>query len=344
MCMRASKTRTVGRTGLTVTALGMGTAAMGGLYAPVSAEASLEALEAAWQAGIRYFDSAPMYGLGRSEHLLGHFLREKAGPDASFTVSTKVGRLMARERPGRDLPPALPKNPLDSGWHNGLPFREVFDYSYDAIMRSFDDSGQRTGLERLDLLFVHDIGSVTHGDAQAGHWAALTKGGGFRALEELKAAGLVGGFGLGVNEAAVVLDAMNETALDCTLLAGRHTLLEQNALDLLEKARKAGMGIMIGGVFNSGILAAGPGGHRKFNYQDVPEAVARRVDALTAACEHFGVPLSAAAIQYPLRHPAVTAVLIGPRDAGQVRQNVEWFEQDLPAELWQTLEREGLAA
>ncbi|WP_234187281.1 aldo/keto reductase [Shinella sp. NM-101] len=342
--MRVGDTRTVGRTGLTVTALGMGTAAMGGLYAPVSAEASLSALEAAWQAGIRHFDSAPMYGLGRAEHLLGHFLREKAGEDAPFTVSTKVGRLMARERPGRDLPPAPPKNALDSGWHNGLPFREVFDYSYDAIMRSFDDSGQRTGLERLDLLFVHDIGRVTHGAAQAAHWTALTKGGGFRALEELRGAGLIAGFGLGVNEADIVLDAMNEAALDCTLLAGRHTLLEQNALALLEKARQAGMGIMIGGVFNSGILAAGPGGHRKFNYQDVPEDVARRVDALAAACARFGVPLAAAAIQYPLRHPAVTTVLIGPRDAGQVRQNAGWFEEDIPAELWETLEHEGLAA
>jgi D-threo-aldose 1-dehydrogenase len=342
--MQVGETRTVGRTGLTVTALGMGTAAMGGLYAPVSASASLAAFEAAWQAGIRHFDSAPMYGLGRAEHLLGHFLQEKASAGASFTVSTKVGRLMARERPGRELPPAPPKNPLDSGWHNGLPFREVFDYSYDAIMRSFDDSGQRTGLERLDLLFVHDIGSVTHGAVQAMHWAALTKGGGFRALQELKAAGLIGGFGLGVNEADIVLDAMNETALDCTLLAGRHTLLEQNALALLDKAEAAGMGIMIGGVFNSGILAGGPGGHRKFNYQDVPEAVGKRVDALSAVCARFDVPLSAAAIQYPLRHRAVTTVLIGPRDAEQVRQNVGWFEQDVPAELWETLRREGLIA
>lgn len=342
--MRVSEARTVGRTGLEVTALGMGTAAMGGLYAPVSAEASLAALDAAWQAGIRHFDSAPMYGLGRAEHLLGHFLREKTAEDGPFTVSTKVGRLMARERPGRSLPPAPPKNPLDSGWHNGLSFREIFDYSYDAIMRSFDDSGQRTGLERLDLLFVHDIGTVTHGSAQEVHWLALTKGKGFRALEELKAAGLIRGFGLGVNEADVVLDAMNEADLDCTLLAGRHTLLEQNALTLLDKASAAGMGIMIGGVFNSGILAGGPGGHRKFNYQDVPEDVAKRVEALSNVCERFGVPLSAAAIQYPLRHSAVTTVLIGPRDEEQVRQNVGWFEQDTPGELWEVLRDEGLAA
>lgn len=342
--MRVGDRRSVGRIGLEVTALGMGSAAMGGLYAPVSAEASLAALEAAWAAGIRYFDTAPMYGLGRAEHLLGHFLREREGEPEAAVVSTKVGRLMTRARPGRALPPAPPKNPLDSGWHNGLPFREVFDYSYDAIMRSFDDSGQRTGLERLDLLFVHDIGSVTHGEAQAAHWAALTQGRGFRALEELRDAGLIGGFGLGVNEAAIVLDAMNEAALDCTLLAGRHTLLEQQALPLLEKAKPAGMGIMVGGVFNSGVLAGGPSGHRKFNYQDVPEAVARRVEALSAVCDRFGVPLAAAAIQYPLRHPAVTAVLIGPRDAEQVRQNVAWFETALPDDLWDALEREGLAA
>jgi len=214
--MQVSERRSVGKTGLEVTALGMGTAAMGGLYAPVSAEASLAALEAAWAAGIRHFDSAPMYGLGRSEHLLGHFLREKA---EAATVSTKVGRLMARERPGRPLPPAPPKNPLDSGWHNGLTFREIFDYSYDGIMRSFDDSGQRTGLEKLDLLFVHDIGTVTHGEAQAAHWSALTKGGGFRALDELRTAGLITGFGLGVNECD--RPGCDERGRSTSLLAGR---------------------------------------------------------------------------------------------------------------------------
>ncbi|TPM36237.1 aldo/keto reductase [Mesorhizobium sp. B2-3-4] len=319
----------------------MGCASLGGLYAPVDAETCMATLQAASDAGIGYFDAAPMYGLGRAEHMLGHFLREHAANIAPV-VSTKVGRLMTRQRPGLELPPEAEKNPLDAGWQNGLPFREVFDYSYDAIMRSFDDSQQRMGRARIDILFVHDIGKLTHADAAAHHWSALTRGGGFRALSDLRDAGIIGGFGLGVNEAEVVLDAMSEARLDCTLLAGRHTLLEQNADTLLEKAAAVGMSIVIGGVFNSGILAAGNTGNRKFNYQDVPETVARKVDELSAVCDEFGVPLAAAAIQFPFRHRAVTSVLIGAKHPDRVRQNVEWFERPLPEELWRALEASGL--
>ena len=340
--MRVGDTRTVGRTGLTVTALGMGTAAMGGLYAPVSAEASLSALEAAWQAGIRHFDSAPMYGLGRAEHLLGHFLREKAGEDAPFTVSTKVGRLMARARPGRDLPPAPPKNALDSGWHNGLPFREVFDYTYDAILRSYDDSRQRTGLGRLDILFVHDIGRVTHGERHDHHWGQLTTGGGFRALMELKAAGLIAGFGLGVNEWEVIRDAMQEADLDVSMLAGRFSLLDDSSVEtFLPLARKHEVDLVIAGVFNSGILAS-TSGRKKFNYVDAPAEVIAKAEKLGEVCARFGVPLPAAAVQYPLRHPAATVVAVGAKTAAQINTTVDWFETPIPDELWAALEAEGL--
>lgn len=339
--MKVNQRRAVGGTGIELTALGMGCASLGGLYASVDAETCMETLQAALDAGIGYFDAAPMYGLGRAEHMLGFFLRERA-PEASVVVSTKVGRLMTRQRPGKPLPPEAEKNPLDAGWHNGLPFREVFDYSYDAIMRSFDDSQQRMGRARIDFLFVHDIGRLTHVDAAPFHWSALTKGGGFRALSELRDAGIIGGFGLGVNEAEVVLNAMNEARLDCTLLAGRHTLLEQNADALLTKAQAEGMSIVIGGVFNSGILAAGSSGNRKFNYQDVPEEIARKVNELTAACVEFNVPLAAAAIQFPFRHPAVTSVLIGAKHPDRVRQNIGWFEQALPDDLWRVLEGRGL--
>lgn len=339
--MQASEARTIERTGTQVTALGMGCASLGGLYSAIDGETCLATLQAAWDCGLRYFDAAPMYGLGRAEHLLGHFLRERAVP-AEAVVSTKVGRLMARSRPGRDLPPEGEKNRLDSGWANGLPFREVFDYSYDAIMRSFDDSQQRTGLGAVDILYVHDIGTVTHGDRAALHWAALTSGGGFRALEELRSAGIIKGFGLGVNESAVVLDAMNEADLDCTLLAGRHTLLEQSADALLERALAERMSIIVGGVFNSGILAAGTTGNRKFDYQDAPEAVMRKVDRLASTCAAFNVPLAAAAIQFPFRHRAVTSVLIGAKHPDRVRQNVGWFEMQLPGELWDALQRDGV--
>ncbi len=341
--MKATETRPVGTTGIHLTALGMGCASLGGLYSAVDAETCMDTLQAAWDAGIRYFDAAPMYGLGRAEHMLGFFLRERRGGDP-VCVSTKVGRLMARDRPGRPLPAAAAKNPLDAGWQNGLPLQEVFDYSYDAIMRSFDDSQQRMGRAAIDILFVHDIGKVTHAENADFHWNALTAGGGFRALAELRDAGIIKAFGLGVNEAEVVLDALNEADLDCTLLAGRHTLLEQSADALLAQAKMRGMAVVIGGVFNSGILAAGRTGNRKFNYGDVPESVARKVEVLDAACAEFGVPLAAAAIQFPFRHPAVTSVLIGAKHPDRVRQNVGWFEAALPQELWQKLEDDGLTS
>ncbi|WP_062209391.1 aldo/keto reductase [Aureimonas sp. AU12] len=339
MSFKASQTRRLKRAAIDLTLLGMGTAPLGGLYAPVSTADAKAALEAAWAAGIRYYDMAPMYGLGRSEHLSGEMLREKGEP---FRVSTKVGRLMTFDRPGRALPPEPPKNEFDSGWHNGLPFREVFDYSYDAILRSYDDSRQRTGLGALDLLYVHDIGRVTHGELHDHHWAALTKGGGFRALAELKAAGLIAGFGLGVNEWQVIADAMNETALDCCLLAGRYTLLDGDAAQtFLPMALRHDVDLVIGGVFNSGILASSSG-RKKFNYVDAPADILAKVERLEGICRAFEVPLPAAAIQYPLRHPAATAVVIGAKTAAQVEGNVAWFEQPIPAELWQALEADGL--
>lgn len=340
--MKASDTRRLGRAGIDITALGLGTAPLGGLYAPVSAQDAHGALQAAWDAGIRYFDSAPMYGLGRCEHLTGELLRER--DPAEFRVSTKVGRLMSFDRPGRSLPPAPPRNEFDSGWNNGLPFREVFDYSYDAILRSYDDSRQRTGLSRLDILFVHDIGRVTHGELHDHHWAALTRGGGFRALAELKTAGLIAGFGLGVNEWQVIRDAMGETDLDVCLLAGRYTLLDGEAGEtFLPLARSRGVDLVIGGVFNSGVLAS-TSGRAKYNYVDASAEILERVERLRTVCARFDVALPAAALQFPLRHPAATAVVIGVKSADQVRQNVEWFESTIPDDLWLALEAEGLVA
>ncbi|WP_136683926.1 aldo/keto reductase [Falsirhodobacter xinxiangensis] len=330
--MKATTRRPVGTTGLEVTALGIGSAPLGGLYADVPAPQALEMLETAWDLGIRYFDTAPMYGLTRSEHLVGQTLRERDG----YALSTKVGRLMTTERAGRKLPPEPPKNPLDPGWHNGLPFREVFDYSYDGVMRSFDDSQQRLGIRDIDLLYVHDIGRVTHADLHDHHWGSLTKGGGFRALQELKAAGDIKGFGLGVNEWEAIRDALEETDLDCCMLAGRYSLLDRDAQDFLSRA---GVPLVIAGVYNSGILAAPKGGRRKFNYADADPAVVAKVERLREVCDGYDVPLAAAAIRFPMRHPAVTCVVIGAKTAAQLRQNVEWFDTDLPDAIWADLDQ-----
>ncbi|SEL85943.1 D-threo-aldose 1-dehydrogenase [Roseateles sp. YR242] len=312
---------------LKLTRFGLGGAALAGLYQAAPAQDALDTLRAAWAAGLRYIDTAPYYGHGLSEHRVGAFLREQ--PRDSFVISTKVGRLL---RPDASV------RPMDNGWAAPLPFRPVHDYSYDGVMHSFEDSLQRLGLARIDILFVHDIGRYTHREAHAVHWHALTRGGGFRALEQLREAGRIQGFGLGVNETQVVLDSMQEARLDCTLLAGRYTLLEQHSLALLQACQQQGNAVVVGGPFNSGLLA----GNGKFDYSDAPPEVLARADALRETCASFDVPLQAAALQFPLAHPAVVACLSGMRSAAQVRENVAWFERDIPSAMWRALRERGL--
>ncbi len=331
--MQVSMRRKITRGGLEVTALGLGCAAFGGLYRDAPLADAKAALQTAWDRGSRYFDAAPMYGLGRAEHILGDFLREVASPASEAIVSTKAGRLMVSPRPGR-VAKAAPKNPFDSGWVNGLNFVEVFDYSYDGIMRSFDDSQQRLGRPEIDVIFLHDIGRVTHDDRNDAHWHDLTSGG-FRALEELRASGVIKGFGLGVNEAAVIEAAMEEAELDCCLLAGRYTLLDRDGAELLDKTARRGVAIVAGGVFNSGILA---GGDAKFNYVDAPARVVQRVERLKEICAGHGVPLGAAAIQFPLRHIGVTSVVVGARSARTITTSADWFETPIPDALWSDIE------
>ncbi|HZX28384.1 MAG TPA: aldo/keto reductase [Telluria sp.] len=324
--MQAGDQRALPRRGITLTSLGLGCAQLGGLYQAVGEEEARAIVDAAWDLGIRYFDTAPYYGFTLSEHRLGAALR--ARPRDSFVLSTKVGRLMwpdASVRPG------------ESGWAEPLPFRPHFDYTYDGVMRSHEDSLQRLGMERVDILYVHDIGRVTHGALHAHYWEQLTRGGGFRALEQLRGEGSVGAIGLGVNEWEVAADASEACDLDCTLLAGRYTLLEQGALAFLDRCARRGIGVVIGGPFNSGILA----GTRKFNYEDAPPAVLGRVEALAAACAGHGVPLQAAALQFPLAHPAVVSCIPGAHSPAQLRQNAAWFAQPLPAELWEGLSQGG---
>jgi D-threo-aldose 1-dehydrogenase len=325
----ASDLRRIPRTGAMVSALGLGTAQMGGLFRPMPLGTSFEILQAAWDAGIRYVDTAPYYGYTRSERRVGCFLSERDRD--TFAVSTKVGRLMV---------PSAGVGREEFGFIEPLPFPMRYDYSHDAILRSFEDSQQRLGLTRVDLLFVHDIGRYTHGDAHDAHWQALTRGGGFRALERLKQEGGIGGFGLGANEAAVITDALGEAELDAVLLAGRHTLLEQDALPLLDTCHRAGTAVVVGGPFNSGILAGGT----TFDYATAPPAVVERVTALRAICAEFDVPMPAAALQFPLAHPAVISVLAGAESADQLRANVVAFERPIPAAFWAALAQGGLVA
>ncbi len=322
--------RALPRSGLQLTALGLGCSQLGGLYRPMSFADATALVEAAWSVGLRYFDTAPYYGYTLSERRVGHALATRERD--AFTLSSKAGRLM---RPDASVRPG------DDGWAEPLAFRPVFDYSYGGIMRSYEDSQQRLGNPRIDILYVHDIGVMTHGERHTHYWDQLVAGGGFRALAELRASGEVRAIGLGVNEWEVAVDAMNEAALDAILLAGRYTLLEQTALEpLLDVCARVGTAIVVGGVFNSGVLA----GNGRFNYADAPAEVVEKVRRLSELCERFAVPLPAAALQFPFAHPAVVSCVVGARSIAQLQQNIVWLEQRVPASFWAALSNEGLIA
>jgi D-threo-aldose 1-dehydrogenase len=317
-------TRRIGRTALAVTTLGLGTATLGSERVGVSVEEANAIIGAAWAAGVRYIDSAPFYGLGKAERCVGDVMR--GVPRDDWVLSTKVGRLL---RPRRRA--AQPGDPP-------MPFELVYDYSYDGVMRSFEDSLQRLGLARIDILLVHDIGARQHGDAHPGLMRILRESG-YRALESLRAAGSVAAIGIGVNEREVLLEALEWGAWDAFLLAGRYTLLEQAPIeDLLPKCLAAGTAIVIGGPLNSGILA----GRDSWNYAPAPPEIVARVKAIRAVCESHGVPLAAAALQFPLAHPAVAAIIPGPRSVAEFAANLELLRHPIPAALWPDLRRAGL--
>jgi D-threo-aldose 1-dehydrogenase len=314
--------RPLGRTSLEVTVLGLGCATMGGHRIPVTREDAEAIVRAAWAAGVRYVDTAPYYGFGQAERCVGDALR--AGPRDEWVLSTKVGRLL---RP-QAKPPANETHPPP------MPFDAVFDYSYDAVMRAFEDSLQRLGLARIDILYVHDIGAMQHGREKHPAIMRAFRDGGYRALEGLRRGGIVRAVGIGVNEREVLLEAMEWGDWDAFLLAGRYTLLEQGPLDdLLPKCLRAGVSIVVGGPLNSGILA----GRDTWNYKTAPPEVVARVDAIRAVCDHHQVPLAAAALQFPLAHPAVAAIIPGPRNVAEFEANLELLGYPIPSALWADL-------
>jgi D-threo-aldose 1-dehydrogenase len=329
---RIGQRRAIGRRSLQVSGLGLGTAPLGGLYRDLTDDEAHTTVAAAWDAGVRYFDTAPMYGHTKAEHRLGAALRHY--PRADYVLSTKAGR--------RFVPRTHPYDGSE-GWQNPLPFEAVYDYTHDGILRCFEDSQQRLGIVEIDILLIHDIGRLTHGERSPHYWQQLTDGGGFRALDELRSAGIVKAVGLGVNEGAAILEVMVEFDIDCALLAGRYTLLEQTTLnDLLPACEARNVSILLGGAFNSGILARGVEGDLKFNYGAAPPQVIERVARLETVCRAHGVPLAAAALQFPYAHPAVASVLTGARSADELRENAESFERPIPAALWQSLRDQGL--
>ena len=316
--------RQVGQTGLMIDTLGLGGAPLGGNFAELGYSQAAELIDAAKQAGIGYFDTAPWYGFGRSERVMGDLLRH-----TQYILSDKVGRL---------LKPGPVDDPVAFGMYDPLPFHVVYDYGYDGIMRAFEDNLQRLGLDRIDILLAHDIGRFTHGDDNDGHFKDLTEGG-YRAMDELRRSGQVKAIGLGVNENAVCMDALGIGDWDVFLLAGRYTLLEQTPLaELFPACAKAGTSIICGGPFNSGVLV----GREMWNYDKAPAEVVDKVRKLGAVADAHAVPLPAAALQFPLAHDIITSVIPGPRDAGELKQIIEWFNADIPGAFWAELRSQGL--
>lgn len=324
--------RRLGRTGLPVTALGLGGAPLGDLFERLPESQADAVVEAAWDAGVRLYDTAPWYGHGLSEHRLGRFLRGRER--SAFTLSTKVGRVYSR---ARDLA-RFSTEP----WAGGLPFELRFDYRHDGILRSYEDSLQRLGLPRVDLLVIHDLDPGYHPpDALAAHRADLEKDG-WRALDALRSAGEIRGIGAGINDRSLLPYFLERFDLDFLLVAMPYTLLDQGPLPELEVCRERGIAIVVGAPFASGILATGPVEGATYAYEPAGAAVLEKTRRVARLCEAHGAPLPAAALQFPLAHPAVAAVIPGATRAEFVTANARALLAPLPAALWRALRAEHL--
>lgn len=314
--------------------MGFGGAPLGNLYTAITESVARHTLDAAWDAGLRLFDTAPQYGLGLSEERFGRALSGR--PRDEFVLSSKVGRLL------RDCAPdeAPPMHFVD------IPSRTFeYDYSYDGVMASWESSLRRLRQDRIDVLFVHDVDVMSHGSREASDARVreLFDRGGFRAMDELRSTGAVRAIGAGVNEWQVCETLLGRGDFDCFLLAGRYTLLEQDALDsFLPLCERRDVGIILGGPFNSGILATGPVPGARYNYEPATPEILRRVARIEAVCLSHGVRLIEAALQFVLRHPVVKSVIPGANGPEQVRANVALLGAQIPAALWSDLKTEGL--
>ncbi len=291
-------------------------------------------LEAAHAAGIGYFDTSPWYGNGKSELRFGHVLRTK--PRGSFVLSTKVGRVHAR--------PADPDNYKHPAWAGGLPFEPRFDYTRDGILKSYETSLARLGLNRVEALLIHDLDPRFHGSEEgvARGLSQLDSGGGYQALVDLKARGEIRAIGAGINLVGMIPRFLERFHLDFFLVAMPYTLLDQQGLDELQMCAERGISVVIGAPYASGILARGPGPGATYRYAPAKPDVIAKVERIAAVCRRHDVPLAAAALQFPLRHPAVASVIPGPVTPEEVRQNLAWLSRDLPDSLWTELKQEGL--
>ena len=323
----------LGKGALQFTELGFGTAPVGGLYRPVSGDEAHATMTRAWDAGVRYFDTAPLYGLGQSETRLNRALAGRSG----FIVSSKVGRLLRPTRKGEE------RDGIGK-WFDVPNRKEIFDYSYDGVMRSVEFSLERTGLDRIDLIYAHDLDIFTHGSAEAMQ-ARLDEfmASGYKALVALRDQGVIRGFGAGINEWQPAQWLVERGDFDIFLLAGRYTLLEQEALDsFLPLCLARGVGVVIGGPYNSGVLATGARPGAFYNYNPAPDWVLAKVAKIEAVCAAHKVRLVDAAFQFPLLHPAVVSIIPGGQGVAEVDANVRAASATIPPALWDELKAQGL--
>lgn len=334
MGLKARHWDRIGNGGLAFTELGAGTAPLGNLYRPVSEDEAHAVLETAWAGGVRYFDTAPLYGYGLAETRLNRFLRDK--PRDAYVLSTKIGRLLR----------AVPPDRRDGvgKWFDVPSRAEVYDYSYDGVMRSLEFSLERLGVDRLDILFAHDLDVFNHGS-----WEHLESElsefveSGYRALRDMRDEGVITAFGAGVNEWEPCQWLAERGDFDLFLLAGRYTLLEQDAIEtLLPTCAARGIGVVIGGAFNSGILATGPTDGAFYNYEPAPPEIRERVSRIEGICRNHRVRLADAALRFPLLHPVVVSVVAGAQAPSEMDASLRAMDADIPSGLWEELKAESL--
>ncbi|GGN20048.1 aldo/keto reductase [Streptomyces fuscichromogenes] len=316
--------RRIADTSVELTGLGFGASVIGNLYRVTPAEDAATAIETAWQEGIRYFDTAPHYGLGLSERRLGATLRGR--PRDAYVVSSKVGRLL--------VPNEQPRGVDTEGFVVRDDLRRQWDFSRDGVLRSIEASLERTGLDRLDIVYLHDPDD---------HWRQAAEEA-MPALAELRDQGVIGAIGAGMNQSAMLARFLRQTTADVVMLAGRYTLLDQSALDdVLPAARELGKSVVAVGVFNSGLLSRDrPAEGMRYDYQDAPPALVARARAIAEVCAAHGTTLPAAAIAFPRTHPSIINVTVGMRNTEQVARNVEIHREHIPEGLWDELRVQGL--
>jgi D-threo-aldose 1-dehydrogenase len=321
------KTRKLGRANVRIGELGLGTAPLGELFERVDDSEAAALIGGAWAGGVRYFDTSPWYGRGLAEHTLGRALFRR--PRADYVVSTKIGRVLRRP---------LGPGAIKDQWLGGLEFQTVFDYGYDGVMRSFEDSLQRLGINSVDVLLIHDLDPWDHNPPALDAYFGQLKTSGWKALSELREAGIIKGIGAGFNSKESIPRYLDLFDIDFFLIAMRYTLLEQDVLESeFPRCAERGVGIVIGGGYNSGILATGAVPGAMYNYAPAGAAVIDRVERMERVCKRYNVPLAAVALQFPLGHPIVASIIPGAITTRQVEQNLAAFRHPIPADLWAEL-------